>query len=1024
MPRILLLVLLIALGLSAQQPFDPDQLSAMKARAIGPATMSGRVAAIAATPGAERIYVGAATGGLWVSDDAGLSWTPIFDEEAVASIGALALDPNNPDVLWVGTGEGNPRNSASVGKGIYRSLDGGESFELMGLEATEHIHRVIVHPQDSNTVWAAALGRAWGENEERGVYKTTDGGKSWRRILYVDERSGCADLELDPSNPNKLIAALWDFRREPHTFRSGGPGSGLWISHDGGESWARRGEDEGLPEGDLGRMGLAIAPSDPRRVYVYVECEDDNVIVRSDDGGKSFATVGKGANIGNRPFYYADLRVDPVDANRVYSLWSQVSVSEDAGKTFRILAGWDEAHPDHHALWIDPEDPKLLINGNDGGISISRDHGKSWRFARNLPLAQFYHVNVDMDLPYNIYGGLQDNGSWRGPSRIWRSGGIRNHDWQEVCFGDGFDTSPHPDDSTIGYAMSQQGYIVRWNLATGERKDIKPLGPEGTELRFSWNAAFAQDPFDADTIYFGSQFVHRSRDRGESWERISEDLTTNRPEWQKQQDSGGLTPDVTGAENFTTLIALAPSPIERDLIWAGSDDGRLHLTRDGGKSWTSLEDRLPGLATHAWLPHIHASSHDAGSVFVVFDDHRRSNWETYLYRSDNYGETFARVPVEGVYGYAHVVVQHPDNADLLFLGTEFGLWCSVDAGSSWFKWTHGVPTVAVRDLVIHPRDGDLIVATHGRALFVVDDLLPLAMLSESRRREPLTVFPPPVAYAARTGQPASSRFPGQGEFRGENASSGAMLSFWLAEEPEGKATVEVFDLEGKRMRRFETDAEAGMNRVNWDLRQRGFRRPGSARDGEPPAGSQVLPGNYRLRVSVGDASSETLLVLRADPRESLSWAEREAKVAAESEVGRLMEDAAKLLDGVSDLRADLATLKARRKRSKSASPAMKRLDTLLDEAKGRIDEEEKRLRPLAGAKGIRRNVGVISKIGAARRGISSHSGAPTQAQAERLRRAKGEFQKVAGEVRGALATLRGELAKASDAAGLNRLIEP
>ena len=561
LPLLTLLALVIGGGLggaltaaAAPQPVDPALLAGLEARSIGPAAMSGRVVALAGLPGRSgatgdgprTLYVGAASGGLWRSVDDGATWEPLFDDQPAASIGAIAIDPTAPDVLWVGTGEPTPRNSASVGNGVYRSMDGGTTWSALGLERTERIARIVIDPRFPETAYVCAMGTTWGESPERGVFKTTDGGATWQKVLYRNETTGCAELRMDPSNPNKLFAAMWQHRRWPWTFQSGGPGSGLFVTHDGGATWTELTPEDGLPEPPLGRIGVAIAPSDPERVYALVEAEE-NALYASNDGGASFRRVSSDPLIGNRPFYYSRIHVDPTDATRLYSSWSNVSVSEDGGGSWEMLIPYRQAHPDHHALWIDPTDPSFVVDGNDGGVAISRDRGTTWRFVPNLPLAQYYHVRVDDDLPYHVYGGLQDNGSWRGPSEVWTRGGIRNYEWEEVGFGDGFDTAPFPEDSMRGYSMSQEGNLMRWNLRTGERKDVKPAPPEGedgqtTPLRFNWNAGFAQDPFDPATIYFGSQYVHRSRDHGDSWEVISPDLTTNKKEWQQQAKAGGSPP--------------------------------------------------------------------------------------------------------------------------------------------------------------------------------------------------------------------------------------------------------------------------------------------------------------------------------------------------------------------------------------------------------------------------------------------------------------------------------------------------
>ncbi|MDX1546370.1 MAG: glycosyl hydrolase, partial [Rhodothermales bacterium] len=677
------------------QQLDTTKLAALQARAIGPAGMSGRVTTVdVVRHDPDVIYAGTASGGLWKSESGGIGWVPIFDDQPVASIGAVAIDPTNPDVIWVGTGEGNPRNSQTNGNGVYKSLDGGATWAHLGLEDSRNIHRILVNPQNPDVVYVGAQGPAWGETDERGVFKTTDGGATWEKILYLNERTGIADLVMDPQNPNKLIAAMWEFRRWPWFFKSGGEGSGLYVTFDGGQTWTERTSDDGLPAGELGRMGLAIAPSRPNVVYAFVEAEKDNALYRSTDGGRTWAKTRGPGPVGNRPFYYADIYVDPVNENRVYSIHSTVTLSEDGGDTFKPFVGW-EVHPDHHAWYIHPDDPDFIIDGNDGGLAISRDRGETWRFVENLPLAQFYHVSVDMEVPYNVYGGLQDNGSWKGPSQVWRAGGIRNAYWQEVAFGDGFDVVSVPGDPRYLYAMSQGGNLRRVDVMTGEQKNIKPIHPDGEFLRFNWNAAIAQDPFDPNTIYYGSQHVHKSTDRGDTWTLISPDLTTDDPEKQKQIDSGGLTYDVTQAENFTTIVAIAPSPLERGVIWVGTDDGNVQLTRDGGQTWTNTVGAIRGVPEGTWVPQIRPSKHNPAEAFVVFDNHRRNDWTPYVYRTADYGRSWTRLAGEGdVWGYALAIDQDPVAPDLLVLGTEFGLYVSIDGGEAWTKWTHGFPTVS------------------------------------------------------------------------------------------------------------------------------------------------------------------------------------------------------------------------------------------------------------------------------------------------------------------------------------------
>ncbi|MGI9159563.1 MAG: VPS10 domain-containing protein, partial [Saprospiraceae bacterium] len=565
----------------------PQHLKSINIRAIGPGAMSGRITAITTHPADTRIiYAGAASGGVWRSKSGGTNWTPIFDKAPTQSVGAIAINPHNPDEIWVGTGEGNPRNSQNFGLGIFRSLDGGETWTCMGLEKTRAIHRILLHRDDPKVIWVAALGAATGPNEDRGVFKSTDGGATWKKVLYTNDLSGCADLVADPHNPNKLFAAMWEYRRWPWFFKSGGAGSGLYVSYDGGENWAKRTDKDGLPEGEIGRIGLAIAPSNPDVVYALVEAKE-NALYKSTDGGKKWRKMAD-KNQGDRPFYYHELYVDPLHENTLYSVHSQITKSIDGGRTFDSWVNYGRIHPDHHAFWINPNNPQHIINGNDGGINITYDGGNTWRYAENIPVGQFYHVNVDNELPYNIYGGLQDNGTWVGPSAVWKSGGMRNSEWQEVYFGDGFDAMPQKDNPRYCFAMSQGGELGHIDRLTGETRYIKPLHPEGIELRWNWNAALAQDPFNNQGLYFCSQFVHYSPDLGHSWRLLSPDLTTNDTSKQHQDISGGLTYDATNAENYCTILAVAPSPLEKNVIWIGTDDGNLQLTRDGGKTWENL----------------------------------------------------------------------------------------------------------------------------------------------------------------------------------------------------------------------------------------------------------------------------------------------------------------------------------------------------------------------------------------------------------------------------------------------------
>jgi photosystem II stability/assembly factor-like uncharacterized protein len=927
---------LILIPTASAQKLDLDKLKAMQARAIGPAGMSGRVTAIdVVLRDPAVIYAGTASGGLWRSTNAGISWDPIFDDQPVHSIGAVAVNQNNPDVIWVATGEGNPRNSANAGNGIYKSIDGGHSWRHLGLENSRTIHRLILHPTNPDVAYAGVQGPPWGEGEERGVYKTTDGGDTWKRILFANVKTGIADLVMDPVNPDKLIAAMWEFRRWPYFMKSGGEGSGLWVTYDGGDTWTQRTSKDGLPEGELGRIGLSIAPSDPSIVYAIVEAKE-NVWLRSTDGGFTFEEVNKGQPVTNRPFYYNDIFVDPINENRVYWLSSNVRVTNDGGRTFEAIPPRDTPgggiHPDHHAFWVHPTDADYIIEGNDGGLNISRDRGKTWRFAENLPLAQFYHINVDSSIPYNVMGGLQDNGSWIGPAYLWRAGGIRNSDWKEVGFGDGFDVTVMPDNERFMYSMSQGGSLRRFDSKTGTGVSIRPIHPDGEFLRFNWNAAFAQSPQDAATIYYGSQYVHKSTDRGNDWTIISPDLTTNDPEKQRQIDSGGLNYDVTGAENYTTIVSIAASSLDENVIWAGSDDGNVQVTRDGGTTWINTVSGMRGLAEGGWVTQIKASTYNAGEAFVVIEDHRRNNWETYLYHTRDFGATWSRM-AEDAWGYALSFAQDAIQPRLMFLGTEFGVWVSVDAGANWTQWTNGMPTMSAMDMVIHPREHDLVVGTFGRAVYVLDDIRPLRAIATDGAEimdARLKAIATPDAYLAQWGQAAGTRFSASAMFEGENRERGGLISYIVnrPERPGGgegargeggterraalrarraaaggpggagragraggarnQVKIEIIDASGEAIRTVNGPAEPGLNRYYWRLRQKGFSQPGGGgrfRGGgggdanQEPAGPDVLPGTYKVRLTMGQASDSTSITVHPDPRQDYNRAGAAARVA-------------------------------------------------------------------------------------------------------------------------------------------------
>lgn len=911
------LVFLLSMSAVMAQDLDMQLMQDLKPRNIGPGGMSGRVTAIDAVhSNPDIMYVGTASGGLWKSDSGGIKWEPIFDKELTASIGAVAIQQSNPSVIWVGTGEGNPRNSLNGGFGVYRSLDAGKSWKSMGLEKTRHIHRIKIDPTDPNTIYVGAIGSPWGEHAERGVYKTTDGGETWENILFVNNRTGVADMVMDPSNPNKLIVAMWEHKREPWFFTSGGKGSGLYMTHDGGKNWKQIIEEDGLPKGDLGRMGVAIAPGKPNIVYALVEAKK-NALYKSEDGGFTWKMINNKDDIGDRPFYYSEIYVDPQNENRVYSVFTYINVSEDGGKSFTQLMPAYRAnngvHPDHHAWWIHPKNGQFMLDGNDGGMNITRDGGKSWRFVGNIPVAQFYHINVDNEFPYNVYGGMQDNGSWRGPAYVWRDQGIRNSYWQEISFGDGFDVVPDLDDSQFGYTMSQQGSVSRYDHITGNNYTVRPTPPDAdTKLRFNWNAAIGQDPFDNSTAYFGSQFVHKTTDKGLTWEIISPDLTTNDPEKQKQSESGGLSMDATGAENHTTILVIEPSPAEKDMLWVGTDDGKIHFTQNGGSTWTEVTENIKGLPIGSWIPQIKASKKNKGEALLIANDYRRFNYTPYAYRTKNYGKTWERiVDATDVQSYTLSIVQDSENPNLLFLGTDDGLYISFDNATKWQKWTAGFPTVSTKDLVIHPREHDLVIGTFGRAAWVLDDIRPLRALAADKLilEKDAKLFTPPTAYQAAYQQPTGSRFGADGMYNAENRKEGAMITYYLKEGkksgekadtqtdaatktsedqtnedaatdsgPEPKLTgvqkkdsIQFDFYDGDRLIRtlkYKTPEKAGFHRIYWGMDEKGADRPSRtiSKDDSESGGMAVKPGNYTVKMHLGDITDETQITVAPDPR--------------------------------------------------------------------------------------------------------------------------------------------------------------
>ncbi|MFN5021404.1 MAG: WD40/YVTN/BNR-like repeat-containing protein [bacterium] len=884
-----LLVTATIFSTSFAQKVSLDQFKSWKPRNIGPAGMSGRITAIdAVVADPNTIYLGAASGGVWKTTNQGASWDAVFEEQPILNIGSIAIQQSNPSTVWVGTGEGNPRNSISLGEGMYKTIDGGKSWKRMGLEKTRNIHRIIVDPSNPNTVYAGAIGNPYAEHPERGVFKTTDGGETWDKILFTNDTSGVADMIMDPSNPNKLFVAMWQHRRTPWSLSSGGPGSGLYMTFDGGKNWKKLGEKEGLPAGNLGRIGLAISRSNPNRVYALVEATK-NGLYKSDDGGQTWSLMNSNPEfVSTRPFYFQEIACDPQNENRLWLIYQMISKSDDAGKNFEVVIPYNGIHPDHHAFWIHPTNPNFIIDGNDGGIGITRDKGKTWLFDEKLPVGQFYHINVDNEMPYNVMGGMQDNGSWRGPAYTWMSGGIKNYYWDNLWGGDGFDVMPDKDDASWVYAMSQGGSVGRYNVKTGESWYVKPPAPDlKTTLRFNWNAAIAQDPFSNSTIYFGSQHLHRSTNKGASWEIISPDLSTNDSAKIDQRNNGGISIDITGAENFCTIMTIAPSSKDKNVIWAGTDDGNVQLTKDGGKTWTNFRGKIPGLPIGAWIPQIQASRFNAAEAFVVANDYRRGDFKPYIFRTTDFGKTWTRVVDEKkVIGYALCILQDPTEPNLIFAGTEQGLWVSLDNGVSFQQWKNGYPSVSTYDLAIQEREADLVIATFGRALWILDDIRPLRKLAANKGmlNMPFVAFDSRNVVQAQFKNAPGYEWSTWGIWDADNRPANAPISYFIkassdtsTKAKKDSVVVKIYNDKNEVIRNLRWAADSGFNRAYWGMEEKGYRTPGGGggrrmggggggRGGAEPGGQQALAGTYKVVLAYKGISDSTMITLLDDPR--------------------------------------------------------------------------------------------------------------------------------------------------------------
>jgi photosystem II stability/assembly factor-like uncharacterized protein len=895
---------LMAAGAAAQTPvrYDAGTVSGLAARNIGSAAMSGRISALTAVDDAGRltVYVGAASGGLWKSINGGTTFKPVFDKEAVQSIGAVAVDPSNPKIVWVGTGESWARNSVSVGDGVYKSTDGGENWTSVGLKDSERISRVLVDPKDGNNVYVCATGHLWDDHAERGVYKTADGGKTWRKVLAgANLSTGCGMLAMSAQDPRTLYASTWDFRRQGWTFRSGGPGSGLFKSTDGGEHWSELtpANAKGLPDKPYGRIALAVAPSKPQVVYAMIESQK-SALFRSDDGGASWTRLDASQYMVWRPFYFAHLIVDPKDENKVFKPDGPLLVSVNGGKSFSVTS--ENAHGDFHDVWIDPANPNLVLTGDDGGFWRSTDGGTRWEHLMNLPLSQFYHVSVDAADPYRVYGGLQDNSSWVGDSSY--PGGVTNARWENMYGGDGFWTFEDPADPAYVYAEAQGGEIGRVNRFTHEIRSIKPYAQYGEKkLRFNWNTPIHMSPNEKGTIYLGAQYLFRSRDHGQSWDRISPDLSTNDPEKQRQEESGGVTVDNSAAEMHTTIYSISESPRNGQVIWVGTDDGNLQLTRDGARTWTNLVGNVAGIPKSSWVSWVEASRFDEGVAYAAFDRHTYGDMKPYCYKTRDYGRTWTALPVQqnGVRGYAHVIREDTQDPDLLFLGTEFGLWISVDGGQRWAQYKGAsFPAVAVRDLVVHPRESDLVVGTHGRGIWIIDDISPLRALDPGVMAQAAAFIPsrPVVQYMDVFGGWPE----GDATYSGPSRPREALITYYQkGRHIFGDLKVEVFDAAGTLVDTVPSGKRRGLNRAGWSMRLKPPKVPpaASALYGAT-VGPRVLPGTYTVKMTKGDQVYTTKLDVVIDPRAKYTVEDRRAQFELVNRLSQMLSHMTWAVDAI------------------------------------------------------------------------------------------------------------------------------
>ncbi len=926
---IALFVIVSLLGNTAlgANKYDESLFKDMKWRLIGP-YRGGRVLAVTGVPGDPyTFYFGGVAGGVWRTTDGGLNWNSLFDKEGVSSVGAIAVAESNPNVIYVGTGEACIRGNISYGNGVYKSTDAGKSWVNVGLKDTQHIAAVIIHPSNPDIVLVAALGHAYGPNSDRGVYRTTDGGKTWEKVLYKDDKTGAIDVGFDPNNPNVVFAALYEVQRTPWSLSSGGPGSGLYKSVDGGASWKHL-EGHGLPGGIMGRIGVSVSGADSNRVYALMEAKDASGLYRSDDGGDTWTKINDDQRLTQRAWYFTHIFADPKSVDAVYMLNTGMFRSTDGGKSLSLLPA---PHGDHHALWIDPTDPRRMINGNDGGATITVDGGKSWSTQNNQPTAQFYHVAVDNQFLYHLYGAQQDNSTVSIASRS-DDGYIGRQHWYEVGGGESGYVVPDPRDANIVYAGGNQGVITRWDKRTMQTQDITawPIdysghGAKDMKYRMQWTEPIVLSPHDPDVLYTAAEVVFKSTDHGQSWNVISPDLTRN--DKSKQESSGGpITKDNTSVEYYDTVFTLAESPVHKDLLWAGSDDGLVQITRDGGKNWTNVTPK--GMPEWSLVSLIEASPHDAGTAYIALDCHKLDDVKPYIYKTTDYGKSWTKM-VNGIPdgAYVHAVREDLQRKELLYAGTETGIFVSFDSGGNWQPLQLNLPQTPIHDLVV--KNDDLVVATHGRSFWILDDITPLRQLSDQIAKADMYLYQPATTFRTFFPENFERRQP-----VGENPPRGAVISYYFKSAPKAEVKLQILDSQGSVVREFSSvdkkeaetppewpdlqpppekiPVEAGMNRFAWDLRYEGpHKLPGEVGAEFRSRGPIAPPGNYQVRLTAEEKTLTAPLELKMDPRVNVSLADVQKEFELELKIRATLSDLHDAVHEIRDTRVQLRSLHGR-----------------------------------------------------------------------------------------------------------------